>query len=91
VASLSVPPRFDPELLYVQCAACGSPVLWEPGSTSRLLRRAGVSPVHLDEGCLLLAEACPSCAPGTALHRLHVVRPGAPAFAMAEEGGRGNA
>jgi len=34
--------RFDPELLYVECAKCGQPVLWSPGDTTRILAWAGI-------------------------------------------------
>jgi hypothetical protein len=57
----SVP--YDPELLYVECRACGKPVLWEPGRTTQLLLAAGVDVSRLDERCLILSEGCPACRP----------------------------
>ena len=57
----SVP--YDPELLYVECRACGKPVLWEPGRTTELLLAAGVDISRLDERCLILSEGCPVCRP----------------------------
>lgn len=64
-ASLSVaPPGFDPELLYVECARCGAPVVWEPGRASKLLKAAGVDPVELDASCMLVTDCCPACGGG---------------------------
>ena len=56
-------PRYDPELLYVECHVCGRPVLWEKGKTTELLLAAGVDITGLDERCLIVSEGCPSCAP----------------------------
>ncbi len=33
---------FDPELLYVECARCHRPLLWEQGETSKLIRRSKI-------------------------------------------------
>ncbi len=52
---------FDPELLYVECARCHRPLLWEPGQTSKLLRRANIDPGSLNSGCMILSEGCPIC------------------------------
>lgn len=52
---------FDPELLYVECGRCGSPVLWEDGGATRLLDQAGIDPRELDASCILVTDACPSC------------------------------
>ncbi len=52
---------FDPELLFVECAVCGSPVLWEKGRSTEILRIAGVEPGELDSQCLLITEGCPLC------------------------------
>jgi hypothetical protein len=54
---------YDPELLYVECRACGKPVLWEHGKTTELLLAAGVDIARLDERCLILSEGCPACRP----------------------------
>ncbi|MDL2216225.1 hypothetical protein LJB81_00660 [Desulfovibrio sp. OttesenSCG-928-M14] len=54
---------YDPEMLYVECQACGKPVLWEPGKTTELLLAAGVDVSRLDERCMILAEGCPFCSP----------------------------
>ncbi|MDR1359385.1 MAG: hypothetical protein LBJ82_00240 [Deltaproteobacteria bacterium] len=54
---------YDPELLYVECRACGKPVLWESGKTTELLLAAGVDISRLDERCLILSEGCPACRP----------------------------
>ncbi|MDL2268112.1 hypothetical protein LJC46_09060 [Desulfovibrio sp. OttesenSCG-928-G15] len=56
-------PAYDPELLYVECQACGKPVIWEPGKTTALLRAAGVDVSKLDERCMIISEGCPSCQP----------------------------
>jgi hypothetical protein len=56
-------PSYDPELLYVECRACGKPVLWESGKTTELLLAAGVDISRLDERCLILSEGCPACRP----------------------------
>ena len=61
---LTVRSWYDPELLYVECHACGKPVLWEPGRTTELLLEAGVDITALDERCLILSEGCPFCRPG---------------------------
>lgn len=53
---------YDPELLFVECAHCGAPVLWEPGKATALLAKAGIDPLELDASCMLLTEGCPICA-----------------------------
>lgn len=55
--------RYDPEMLYVECHACGKPVLWEAGKTTEILLSAGVDVSKLDERCMILSEGCPSCSP----------------------------
>ena len=57
------PPPYDPEMLYVECQACGKPVLWESGKTTELLLAAGVDVSQLDERCMIVSEGCPSCSP----------------------------
>lgn len=52
---------YDPELLYVECGRCGSPVIWEEGRAERLLAEAGIDPLELDSSCILLTDGCPSC------------------------------
>lgn len=66
--------RFDPELLYVECAKCGKPVLWSPGDTSRVLAWAGIDPAGLDEKCMIVSEGCPGCQPGQQSFSTQVVR-----------------
>lgn len=53
--------EFDPELLYVECGRCGSPVLWPDGKATALLREAGIDPLELDSSCMLVTDACPAC------------------------------
>ena len=55
------PQGFDPELLYVECEKCGSPVLWGEGKASRMLAEAGIDPLELDQSCLLVTDGCPVC------------------------------
>lgn len=55
---------YDPELLYVECGRCGSPVIWDEGSATSLLREAGIDPLELDSSCLLVTDGCPACAIG---------------------------
>lgn len=52
---------FDPEMLYVECARCGAPVIWEQGRATRILRAAGIDPLELDASCLLVTDSCPMC------------------------------
>ncbi|MBQ9406904.1 MAG: hypothetical protein IJU37_09265 [Desulfovibrio sp.] len=56
-----IPSGYDPELLYVECARCGSPVMWEQGRASRLLKQAGIDPLELDASCQLMTDGCPRC------------------------------
>ena len=57
---------YDPELMIVECARCGSPILWEPGRSTSVLASVGVDPLELDAHCLLLTDGCLRCRP---LHR----------------------
>jgi hypothetical protein len=66
--------RFDPELLYVECAKCGQPVLWSPGDTTRILAWAGIDVGSLDEKCMIVSEGCPACQPGKQSFSTQVVR-----------------
>ncbi len=52
---------YDPELLYVECSRCGSPVMWEKGKATNILGVAGIDPLELDSSCLLVTDACPLC------------------------------
>lgn len=54
---------YDPELLIVECARCGRPVLWESGRSTEMLAVAGVDPLELDAHCLLLTDGCLRCRP----------------------------
>lgn len=66
--------NFDPELLYVECAKCGRPVLWSPGDTTRILAWAGIDTTNLDEKCMIVSEGCPTCKPGQNSFNTQVVR-----------------
>ena len=52
---------YDPELLYVECARCGAPVLWEKGRATILLEHAAIDPLELDASCILVTDGCPAC------------------------------
>ena len=52
---------FDPEMLYVECEKCGSPVIWSEGRAARMLQEAGIDPLELDNSCILLTDGCPVC------------------------------
>jgi len=54
---------YDPELMIVECARCGRPVLWEPGRSTEVLAGVGIDPLELDAHCLLLTDGCPHCRP----------------------------
>lgn len=65
---------FDPELLYVECAKCGQPVLWSPGDTTKVLTWAGIDARTLDEKCMIVSEGCPLCRPDQRSFSTQVVR-----------------
>jgi len=65
---------FDLELLYVECAKCGQPVLWNPGDTTKVLTWAGVDTRGLDEKCMIVSEGCPQCRPGQNSFSTQIVR-----------------
>jgi len=54
---------YDPELMIVECARCGRPVLWESGRSTAVLAGVGIDPLELDAHCLLLTDGCPYCRP----------------------------
>ena len=66
-------PGFDPEMLFVECARCGNPILWEAGKTTRILEGAGIDALELDPHCLLVASGCPRCSQGGVYH-VQIVR-----------------
>jgi hypothetical protein len=59
----SVARGYDPELMIVECARCGSPVLWESGRSTAVLAGVGIDPLELDAHCLLLTDGCLHCRP----------------------------
>ncbi len=69
----SSPSGFDPELLYVECLRCGSPVLWEPGRSTALVRKAGLNKAGLDSGFVILTLGCPDCSPGAISYETRVM------------------
>ena len=52
---------YDPEMLYVECGRCGSPVMWGKGRATHLMEQAGIDPLELDASCLLVTDGCPLC------------------------------
>jgi len=54
---------YDPELMIVECARCGRPVLWESGRSTEVLAGVGIDPLELDAHCLLMTDGCPYCRP----------------------------
>jgi hypothetical protein len=54
---------YDPELMIVECARCGRPVLWESGRSTAVLAGVGIDPLELDAHCLLMTDGCPDCRP----------------------------
>ena len=65
---------YDIDLLYVECRACGKPVVWEKGKTSALVAASGVDVSLFDAHCMLLSDGCPSCLPDVIHFTLHLVR-----------------
>ncbi|MBQ9451668.1 MAG: hypothetical protein IJU65_00010 [Desulfovibrio sp.] len=68
-----VPQGYDPELLYVECARCGAPVMWEEGKATRILTLAGIDPLELDASCQLMTDGCPRCS-GRGQYSVQIVR-----------------
>lgn len=64
---------FDPEMLFVECARCGSPIVWEAGKTTRILDGAGIDALELDPHCMLIASGCPRCSQSGVYH-VQIVR-----------------
>lgn len=59
---------YDPEMLYVECARCGAPVVWETGRATALLQSVGIDPLELDSSCLLVTDGCPACGSSREYH-----------------------
>lgn len=55
------PGGYDPEMLFVECARCGAPVMWEPGKATRIMNMAGIDALELDSSCLLVTDGCSLC------------------------------
>ena len=69
-----VPTGYDPELLYVECAHCGSPVMWEHGKATHILKLAGIDPLELDASCLLVTDGCPMCSASKDQYTVQIFR-----------------
>ncbi|MFV0421910.1 hypothetical protein [Oleidesulfovibrio sp.] len=65
---------FDPELLFVECSSCGSPIFWEKGRTTSILEESGIAVQDLDERCMIMSQGCPRCTPREREFELRVVR-----------------
>ncbi len=59
---------FDPEMLFVECAKCGNPIIWEQGRSTEILQGAGIDPLELDAQCLLVTDGCPRCSHNKLYH-----------------------
>ncbi len=64
---------YDPEMLFVECGKCGSPIVWEQGRATEILHNAGIDALELDPHCLLVTDGCPRCSKGK-LYRVQVYR-----------------
>lgn len=71
--NLYSPPHFDSEMIFVECGKCGSPIMWEPGRSTKILLGAGIDPVEVDSQCLLVTNGCPRCSKGNTFH-VQIVR-----------------
>jgi hypothetical protein len=72
---------FDPELLYVECASCGEPVIWEPGKSTEILHWSGMSILEIDATCMIVSQGCPHCTPEEEFFDTQIVRLSNEAFA----------
>ncbi len=59
---------YDPEMLFVECAKCGNPIIWEKGRSTEILHSAGIDPLELDAQCLLVTDGCPRCSKDRLYH-----------------------
>lgn len=82
------PEGYDPDLLYVECSRCHSPIVWERGKTGDVLSDAGIEPWSLDPRCLILSEGCPRCKPHERMFDTSVVRLSDQAMDRALGGGK---
>ncbi len=71
---MAISAQFDPELVYVECGECGEPVLWAPGTSTRVLCRSGLTQGEFDASCMILSEGCPHCTPGENRFTTQIVR-----------------
>ncbi len=81
---------YDPEMLFVECAKCGNPIIWEKGRSTEILEGAGIDPLELDAQCLLVTDGCPRCSRG-GLYNVQIFRVQSPAKSMSPVGLTGNA
>lgn len=71
---MAIASKFDPELVYVECGECGEPVMWAPGTSTRVLTQSGLTRDEYDASCMILSEGCPRCTPGESRFTTQVVR-----------------
>lgn len=71
--NIYAPPAFDPEMIFVECAKCGSPIMWEQGRTTQILIGSGIDPLEVDSHCLLMTNGCPRCTKGDSFY-VQIVR-----------------
>lgn len=72
-----VPPKpkgYDPELMFVECARCGRPVVWGQGRATVTLHGLGVQAADLDEHCMIVTDGCAHCRPEADEYQLRVIR-----------------
>lgn len=65
---------YDPELLFVECAFCGSPVVWDNGEATEFVAWLGVEAWAVDSSCMILTHGCMHCAPEAEAYRVQMVR-----------------
>ncbi|HEU6437721.1 MAG TPA: hypothetical protein VE028_09735 [Nitratidesulfovibrio sp.] len=70
----SQPKGYDPELMFVECARCGRPVMWEHGRATVVLHGVGVKAADIDEHCMIVTDGCAHCHPEEDEYRLKVIR-----------------
>ena len=70
----SQPKGYDPELMFVECARCGRPVMWEQGRATVVLHGVGVQTSDLDDHCMIVTDGCSHCRPAEDDYRMKVIR-----------------
>lgn len=81
--------HFDLETLYVECARCGRPLIWEKGTTTFIIQSSGIEK-SLGSDWLILSMGCPSCSPDQLEFVLTLARPGSNSARSLKEKQRSN-